>query len=359
MKVGFVLPSRVDAPLPSTRVSVLNMLPFLDKAGYEVEILFEPDEETATPNVERHAGRILSRGCDVVIFQKTHGPSVEHLVTQLNNRGVKTLFGVCDVVFPRMAEKTFATLAVTEYLKGLYPAELQRKIYVIHDGIEQPERAKTEYSDHRGSRKRPLRAVLVTSAAPHSLPVLERLPEWLTVSICAAYPGHTLRRLQQVRWQLQTLQWNDRCKFTRFLFDRSIERKAWDAAGVYNDLIRADIGIIPISTEGSQTDGFRPWKVKSENRLTLKMSIGLPVIASPIPSYESVVVSGVNGFLARTREQWTASLEALRDPATRSAIGQRARESVIQRYSMNEQARLLIEVLRSCKSTASDVDQVA
>jgi glycosyltransferase involved in cell wall biosynthesis len=88
------------------------------------------------------------------------------------------------------------------------------------------------------------------------------------------------------------------------------------------------------------------WKVKSENRLTLKMAMGLPVVATPIPAYEPVVEQGVNGFLARSMDEWMQHLGALRDPALRMSMGQQARQTALTRYSMDRQAEKLIAVLQ-------------
>jgi glycosyltransferase involved in cell wall biosynthesis len=77
------------------------------------------------------------------------------------------------------------------------------------------------------------------------------------------------------------------------------------------------------------------------------MSMGLPVVAAPVPSYTPVIKQGVNGFIAATRAQWLEYLDALRDPALRQQVGERAREAVVERYSKREQARRLISVLRS------------
>jgi glycosyltransferase involved in cell wall biosynthesis len=112
---------------------------------------------------------------------------------------------------------------------------------------------------------------------------------------------------------------------------------------------QADIGIIPIDASPAHEPGSNApkWKVKSENRLTMKMCAGLPVVATPIPAYEPVIEQGHNGFLARSRRDWIQCLEALRDPDARREIGQRARESVLVRYSMDEQARRLIAVLEA------------
>jgi len=109
-----------------------------------------------------------------------------------------------------------------------------------------------------------------------------------------------------------------------------------------------DIGIIPIDPT-REPDRDLPdalWRVRSENRLTMKMCVGLPVAATPVPAYEVVVHSGKNGFLCSSRDEWLDALTALRDPDLRREVGERARRDVLERYSKEEQARQLIRVLK-------------
>ena len=116
----------------------------------------------------------------------------------------------------------------------------------------------------------------------------------------------------------------------------------------YETVRNADMGIIPIEPTSELPKGTSVplWQAKSENRLKLKMFIGFPVVATPIPTYESTIESGRNGFFANSRADWLRDLEILRDLAARSEIGHLARVSLISRYSMKGQARLLIEALR-------------
>src|SRR5206468_5480658 len=175
------------------------------------------------------------------------------------------------------------------------------------------------------------------------LPVLRTPPHWLELTIVGRYPtaDRLIQRLHEVRRTLATKRdTRERLAYLRFLVNRRIRCIPWDVAGVYDRMCRADIGIIPIDPQ----DNLEGWNLKSENRLTMKMCVGLPVIATPIPSYERVIEQGRNGFLARTEHDWLACLDALRDPALRRDMGGTARQTVIKRYSKNEQARLLIEV---------------
>jgi glycosyltransferase involved in cell wall biosynthesis len=283
------------------------------------------------------------------VFQKVHGPSVEEAVRELSAAGITTIYAVCDLVEVAMATLTDATITVTEHLRSLYPAELHSKIHVVHDGIENAEIRKMSRSDTRGSRNRRLHTVLVTSDALDRLPVIGTPPAWLDVTIVGRYPPaeQRLRRLREARWRMAELPSDERLRYVAFLCNRRIRRVAWDPVGVYKAMCDSDIGIIPIeptTTEDDPRSGW--WKVKSENRLTMKMSVGLPVIATPIPAYLPVIEHGRNGFFAESRQDWLNCLDALRDPAIRRCIGDSARQSVLPRYSKEEQARRLIAVLR-------------
>lgn len=349
MKIGFVLLSNSDRPIPSTRVASLNMFPLLRAAGCDPRIAFEPDTDTATPNLDGLLPGIVAEGYDVVVFQKVYGASVVNLARQLGQAGIRTVYSVCDFVDVPMAEATDATVCVTDYLKSLYPEALQHKIHVVHDGIERPEVQKTEWGMHHATAAHPLHAVLVTSAQLDWLPLIGDPPPWLRVTIVGRYPppGQVLRRLREVKWQLEDAFRQGRgWSSLRFLANPRIRCVAWHPADVYEQMRQADIGIIPVET--GQYPGSRPampgWQVKSENRLSLKMCVGLPVIATPIPSYEPLIRQGENGYLASSPEDWQRCLEALRDPALRAAMGRAARATVRQRYSMEEQARLLLAV---------------
>jgi glycosyltransferase involved in cell wall biosynthesis len=188
--------------------------------------------------------------------------------------------------------------------------------------------------------------VLVTSDNFDFLPVIGAPPDWLEVTIVGRYPPATqpISRLRDMRWKLASKRnMRDRVGYLRFLADRRIRCIPWHPVGVYERMRDADIGIIPIDPN----DNPEGWNLKSENRLTMKLSMALPVVATPIPSYEAVIEHGLNGFLARSRETWLQCLETLRDSELRREIGIRARASVIAKFSKEEQARRLIDVLRS------------
>ncbi len=159
--------------------------------------------------------------------------------------------------------------------------------------------------------------------------------------------------MREWRWLWSAKSPSERMDYLTFLADHNIQCIPWSPEGVYNEMSQSDIAVIPIDTS-PKSDGLGmlpTWTVKSENRLTMQMSMGLPVIATPIPSYEPVIEHGVNGFFARSTCDWQSCLNALRDPGLRTQMGEAARATVSRRYSMQAQAVGLLQVLKQVCSS--------
>lgn len=354
-RIGFVLLSGTTQPVPSTRVAVLNMLPLLEQAGHEVHLLYAPETPLEQPDVDLDPAHIAARGFDLVCFQKVHGAAVQALVRGLSAHGVATLYLVCDLVLPEMVALCTATAVVTDFLRSLYPLELQPRMAVVHDGIEREEVEKTCWRDQPASAAHPLHAVLVTSADMHRLPLPMRLPDWLRVTVVGRYtPQQTQDRWSYLRanlWRLrQTRSFQEAWQTVGFALHPRIQRVAWHAQRVYQQLQEADIAIIPAETDQTHRTetGVPVWMVKSENRLTLAMAVGLPAVVTPIPAYCAVVQHGVNGYLAFQPEQWRDALQALRDPAHRRSVGAAARRTAMAGYSQAMQFKRLSALIERC-----------
>jgi glycosyltransferase involved in cell wall biosynthesis len=340
-RIGFALLSNPARPLPSTRVSVLNMLPHLREAGYETYIIHEPNEPTETPDLSGLADRVQALGLDIVYFQKIHGAGVRRQIAALRSAGVRTVYGVCDRVDNDLVRATDATVIVTDFLKHQHAPELWERIHVVHDGIERPELTHSFANEPLPNGR--LRATLVTSSALDAVPVLESAARHrLEITMVGDYPQRAtlfeLRRRARAAMSASSL---------IPLLSRGFRAVRWHPQGVYDELRQADIGIIPVDTQPDPLPSGEVswWQVKSENRLTLMMGLGLPVIASPVPSYLGVVEQGVNGYIARTPHDWLRAIDELRDPLRRHQVGASARASVLERFSKIEQASRLVRVL--------------
>lgn len=353
-RIGWVLLSPRAAAQPSTRIAALNMMGDLQAHGFVSSVLYEPEqgcEQPELPPLATLLAQVRQERLDLVVLQKVHGPAVLALADALRREGVKTVYMVCDLVLPEMVERTDLTLTVTDYLRQLHPAALQPKIRIVHDGIEHAELHKTAPRADRGSAGAPLRATLVTSAPVYKLAPLGAPPDWLQLKIVGRYPPPRswTAGIAEHGWRLKRLaSWAARWRYLGFVTNPRIRTENWSVQRAHEALLGADIGIIPVDTRETAGPGAPPpmWMRKSENRLTMKMSMGLPVIASPVPAYLDVIEQGVNGFIARDAADWRQCLEALRDPQLRRDMGAKARETVLHRFSRERQAEALAAALR-------------
>jgi hypothetical protein len=91
---------------------------------------------------------------------------------------------------------------------------------------------------------------------------------------------------------------------------------------------------------------------KSANRVLQSMALGVPVLASPIPSYKETIVNGINGFLCENENDWIENLVCLTDETRRRQMSQTAYEYVSQRFSLAEIGPIWIDTLEKMGFTA-------
>jgi len=96
-------------------------------------------------------------------------------------------------------------------------------------------------------------------------------------------------------------------------------------------LQQADIGVTPV-----MESVWSPWKFFFK---TIQfMSLGLPVIGSETGSNIGIIENGVNGFLVKNETEWLERLKLLMDDeALRIKLGQQARETIIERFTLSKQ----------------------
>jgi glycosyltransferase involved in cell wall biosynthesis len=114
----------------------------------------------------------------------------------------------------------------------------------------------------------------------------------------------------------------------------------WSEAGEIAAVQAMDIGIMPLPDE--------PWaRGKSGYKLIQYMACGLPVVASPVGVNATIVEDGATGFLATDEEQWRAALLRLIDDAElRQRMGEAGRARAVDAYSLQAHAPRLVEIMR-------------
>lgn len=116
--------------------------------------------------------------------------------------------------------------------------------------------------------------------------------------------------------------------------------KQWAEESVAQDILSCDIALISVPKG--------PWYVnKSINRLAMMFSLAMPVIASPIPSYQTLGTHGTNVLFAGSTEEIAASLLALQSEAERRRLGVNAKRALGDRYSPDRIVPQWLDALRS------------
>jgi len=119
-----------------------------------------------------------------------------------------------------------------------------------------------------------------------------------------------------------------------------IEWKPWTLDGEPEDISSFDIGIMPLA------DTLWTWG-KCGYKIIQYFASGVPVVASPVGLNVDIVREGVNGFLARTGEEWQEQLAKLLSfPDIASKIGERGRAEAESRYSVRAYAKEYMDILR-------------
>jgi glycosyltransferase involved in cell wall biosynthesis len=104
--------------------------------------------------------------------------------------------------------------------------------------------------------------------------------------------------------------------------------KQWTEESEIDDLLECNIGVMPL-----HDDEYA--KGKCGFKLIQFMSLGIPVVASPVGVNEQIVDIGVNGFLCTSQQEWVDSLEKLINDATlRKQMGAAGRKKIEQFYSV-------------------------
>jgi glycosyltransferase involved in cell wall biosynthesis len=122
--------------------------------------------------------------------------------------------------------------------------------------------------------------------------------------------------------------------------------RPWSPATEVDEVRQFDVGIMPIPDD--------PW---ARGKCALKalqcMAVGVPAVCSAVGANCEVIRHGENGFLASTPDEWLTHLAALcADPALRHRLGQSARKTVEQHYSMRRCADHFAQVIRQTLQAA-------
>ena len=129
-----------------------------------------------------------------------------------------------------------------------------------------------------------------------------------------------------------------------------IEHRRWSLDREVENLRSFDIGVMPLRDTAYN-------RAKEGFKLKQYMAVGIPIVASPVGKNVELVQDGVNGFFALTEQEWGEKLALLAcDPDLRRRMGAAGRRLVEERYSLDDAAPRLLEILRAVAAAGTGAE---
>lgn len=115
---------------------------------------------------------------------------------------------------------------------------------------------------------------------------------------------------------------------------------AWNKETESTDLDEIDIGVMPLP----DTDWARG---KCGLKGLQYMAKGIATVMSPVGVNSIIIEDGVNGFLANDENEWVSKISMLIDnPALRQQLGAAGRNTVEQKYSVDANKELYLNIFK-------------
>lgn len=289
-----------DENVGSSRIHGFNISRELNRQGIFSYIIQKPQKYSEKFNLDEYTrNQILRSKIDVVMLQKVH-KNAESFIDALRAHGKKSIFVMADFFPSDLPAKCDHVIVVSDALKNLLVGEgvSASGITVIPDAIETDGSLCKDYSAGSG---RAIRVVWVGNQ--HHWGSLHIINDALSDS---AFSDYELISISDHR--NATIQWR---------LDR-----------VWDDILACDIAVIPADVRNDIN------QARSNNRLTMYKTLGLPVVCSPLAEYKKIVTHGVNGYFAETLQDWRKCLDLLRDGEVRKRTGLAGRERIIGEYGL-------------------------
>lgn len=119
-----------------------------------------------------------------------------------------------------------------------------------------------------------------------------------------------------------------------------VVKKLWKLEEENEDLVTFDIGLMPLNDD--------LWsRGKCGLKIIQYLSVGVPVVCTPVGVNSDIVKNGENGFWASGQQEWVGHLSALiQNPDLRRQMGLKGIETVEREYSLKVTAKKFFDVLR-------------
>jgi len=320
-----------DLEQPSFRHRMRSLIGTLEEAGWQVQPERFPSGRYGLRTWER---RSLWRAADVVVLHQIKLSALEaRLFAALSRHRV---FDVDDAIYVRKPRRLGEAADDSPWRKRKFAATC-RWVDVVAAGNDVL----------AGVARRSARAIAIL---PTSIDTAAYRPTTATAADAPTVvwigSPENLVYLEMIRPALARLSVRYPALKLRVICSRfpdwgdvKVERIAWSTATEAESLAAAHIGVMPLTDD--------EWaRGKCAFKLLQYMAAALPCVASPVGANTEAVIEGVNGFHARTTEEWEQHLESLiRSPELRARLGAGGREHVESRYALRTYQARYLELL--------------
>jgi len=256
--------------------------------------------------VRRKSSKILFDLDDAVMYRSSSSPHPHSL-----SRWLK---------FRSMVRGSDVVTVGNQFLKSqVYKVDREKKVFVIPTSIDTnlyPRKKKI--SDHE-------EIMLGWIGTKGNLKYLRKL-EPVFETICQRFPRVKLKIVSNDFYDSPNL---------------PVVKKPWKLEDENEDLISFDIGLMPLDDD--------LWtKGKCGLKIIQYLSVGVPVVCTPVGINSDIVKDGENGFWATTHQEWVDRLSVLiQNQELRHRMGLKGIEAVEREYSLKVASEKFFQVIQN------------
>ncbi len=270
----------------SSRIHIYNINCELQRLGYHSMVLHRPESYIQEIPITEKIARDLFEEGDIVVIQKFHSPRTEKLIKYLKSIKVKVVYNDCDLP---MNSNVISLVDQVVVPSNAYKSKIEavnKNVFSIPDAPEKHE-IKSDFNN-----KGKLKCVWFGASDGK---------KWNEVTFIQELIFNEFPE----QWELITIS------------DHEMADIQWEI-GTLNRLVEFDLVVIPLP------DMDERYKMKSSNRLLQSMSQGMPVLASPLPSYLDICNEWhLDHLICHTKEDWINHLQYYSSLENRRGASQR------------------------------------
>lgn len=347
---------------PSQRFRFEQFLPFLQENGWQCDYAYMLDEQDDqafyTPGAYFQKARIVLKGFkkrladlqsadeyDVIFIQRESFVSGSTYFERMFARSkAKIIFDFDDAIW---------LLDVSEAnrnLRWLKDPSKTRRIISLADHVIAGNRFLADYA---GAFNQNVSIIPTVIDTKYYQSAFEDHGEQVTIGWTGSQT--TIKHLMLAEPIFSRLheKYGDRIRFAA-ITERPIEMNGtpvdqipWEKSKEVSSLDQIDIGIMPLPDEDWSRGkcGFKGIQY---------MSLNKPAVMSPVGVNPEIVSDGKDGFLPNTEDEWVERLsELIESKSLREAMGAAARQTIINRYSVDAVKQNLLDLLNELSSHKS------